>query len=83
MLLDRYLKSPLTSSKSSASNGRLTSVLKTISWRIVGTLDTVCISYFLTGTLELALQIGGVEVVSKMVLYYFHERAWSSKRLRS
>lgn len=51
-------------------------ILKTISWRIIGTLDTMILSGFITGSWELGLAIGGVEVVTKMVLYYFHERAW-------
>tara|TARA_R100001369_G_scaffold91655_1_gene133590 strand:+ start:780 stop:1040 length:261 start_codon:yes stop_codon:yes gene_type:complete len=54
------------------------SILKTISWRVVGTLATVTISYFITGTLALAFSIGGIELVSKMVLYFFHERAWNN-----
>lgn len=52
------------------------SVLKTLTWRIIGTIDTMVISYFLTGNLDIAMSIGGIEVVSKMVLYYIHERAW-------
>ncbi|MDB2656562.1 DUF2061 domain-containing protein [Crocinitomicaceae bacterium] len=52
------------------------SLLKTLSWRIIGTLDTMLISYLLTGKLDVALSIGGIEVVSKMILYYLHERAW-------
>jgi len=52
------------------------SLLKTLSWRIIGTLDTMLISYILTGKLDVALSIGGIEVVSKMILYYLHERAW-------
>lgn len=51
-------------------------LLKTISWRIVGTLSTVIISYVITGTLTLAFSIGIVELISKMALYFFHERAW-------
>lgn len=54
------------------------SVAKTISWRIVGTLDTVIISYLITGTLALAVSIGGVELVTKMLLYFFHERTWNN-----
>lgn len=53
------------------------SVVKTISWRTVGTLDTVIISYFITGNLAMAASIGSIEVVTKMILYYFHERAWN------
>lgn len=54
------------------------SIVKTISWRVVGTLATVIISYLITGTLALAFSIGGIELVSKMVLYFFHERAWNN-----
>ena len=52
------------------------SLVKTISWRAVGTITTVTISYVITGTMALAFSIGGIELVSKMVLYFFHERAW-------
>ncbi|WP_179375034.1 DUF2061 domain-containing protein [Winogradskyella wichelsiae] len=54
------------------------SIVKTVSWRVLGTLDTVIISYLITGTLALALSIGGVELISKMVLYFFHERTWNN-----
>ena len=53
------------------------SVVKTISWRTVGTLDTMIVSYFVTGSLVMAASIGSIEVVTKMILYYFHERAWN------
>lgn len=56
------------------------SLLKTISWRILGTLDTITISYIVTGEVRSALSIGGFEVFTKMVLYYFHERAWNRAR---
>ena len=54
------------------------SIVKTISWRAVGTITTVTISYILTGTMALAFSIGGIELVSKMALYFFHERAWNN-----
>jgi uncharacterized membrane protein len=53
------------------------SIMKSISWRIVGTIDTMIISYFITGKLTVAVSIGGVEVFTKTVLYYFHERLWA------
>ncbi|MDD2640715.1 MAG: DUF2061 domain-containing protein [Arcobacteraceae bacterium] len=53
------------------------SVAKTISWRTLGTLDTIIISYFVTGNLVMAASIGSIEVITKMILYYFHERAWN------
>jgi len=52
------------------------SFMKSVSWRIVGTLDTIMISYFITGRVTVALSIGSVEVLTKTVLYYFHERLW-------
>lgn len=53
------------------------SIVKTISWRTLGTLDTIVISYFITGSLGMAASIGSIELVTKMILYYFHERAWN------
>ena len=53
------------------------SVAKTISWRTVGTLDTIIISYFITGNLVMAASIGSIEVITKMILYYFHEKVWN------
>jgi uncharacterized membrane protein len=53
------------------------SIVKTISWRIIGTLDTILISWLVTGTLYVAISIGSIELVTKMVLYFLHERAWN------
>jgi len=50
--------------------------LKTVTWRVVGTLDTFILSWLITGSWKTGLTIGGVEVVTKMILYFFHERAW-------
>ena len=51
-------------------------IAKTITWRIIGTLDTVIISWVITGSWKWGITIGGIEVITKMVLYYLHERAW-------
>lgn len=51
-------------------------ILKTISWRIIGTIDTMILSSIITGSWEIGMAIGGVEVITKMVLYYLHERVW-------
>jgi uncharacterized membrane protein len=51
-------------------------ILKTISWRIIGTIDTMILSWIITGSWKLGLAIGGVEVITKMVLYFLHERIW-------
>jgi uncharacterized membrane protein len=53
------------------------SIMKSVSWRIVGTIDTMVITYFITGKVTIALSIGSVEVFTKTVLYYFHERLWA------
>lgn len=50
--------------------------LKTITWRVIGTLDTMVISWVITGSWKWGLAIGGVEVFTKMILYFLHERAW-------
>lgn len=51
-------------------------IAKTITWRIVGTIDTIVISWIITGNPLTGLKIGMAEVVTKMILYYFHERVW-------
>lgn len=59
------------------SETRRRSILKSISWRMTGTIDTIIISYFITGNLKIAASIGTIELITKMALYYAHERAWS------
>ena len=56
--------------------GRKRHLLKTITWRIIGTLDTMILSWIITGNWKWGVAIGGVELITKMVLYYLHERAW-------
>lgn len=53
------------------------SLIKSMSWRIIGTLDTILISYFITGEMSFALSIGGIELLTKMMLYVAHERLWN------
>jgi uncharacterized membrane protein len=54
------------------------SLVKTISWRVIGTIDTVLITWLITRTLTIAFSIGAIELISKMILYFFHERVWNS-----
>lgn len=51
-------------------------IAKTVTWRVVGTIDTMILAWFISGDPMIGLQVGGAEVVTKMILYYFHERAW-------
>ena len=53
------------------------SIVKTISWRTIGTIDTILISWVVVGNVNFAVTIGGVELFTKMALYFFHERAWN------
>jgi len=51
-------------------------IAKTITWRIIGTLDTIILSWIISGDPMIGLKIGGAEVITKMLLYYLHERVW-------
>jgi uncharacterized membrane protein len=53
------------------------SILKAISWRMLGTLDTFAISWFLSGRLGLAGSIASLEFITKIFWYYLHERVWA------
>jgi uncharacterized membrane protein len=74
MLFDRFVS--IQGHHEGRKAPRSVSALKALSWRIVGTIDTLIIAWFITGEFTIALSIGGVEIISKMVLYYFHERTW-------
>ena len=54
------------------------SITKTFSWRGIATTDTILISKYITGSWTAGISIGIIEVFTKMILYYFHERAWSN-----
>lgn len=51
-------------------------IAKAITWRIVGTIDTIILSWIISGNPLTGLKIGFAEVITKMLLYYFHERIW-------
>ena len=53
------------------------SIIKAMSWRIVGTLDTMALGWLITGSPLIGLKIGALELITKFVLYYLHERGWS------
>ena len=55
---------------------RTRSVFKAISWRIVGTLDTMALGWIITGNPIMGLKIGALELFTKFILYYVHERIW-------
>lgn len=53
------------------------SLAKAISWRITGTIDTFIISWLITGALHLAGAIAITEIITKIVIYWIHERIWN------
>jgi len=55
---------------------RSRSLLKALSWRIIATVTTAVIAYFVTGEIDTAVLIGGIEVFVKFAIYYLHERLW-------
>ena len=56
------------------------SIVKAISWRVLGSLDTAFWGWFFTSSFKIAGSIALFEVLTKLVLYYFHERAWALSR---
>jgi len=51
-------------------------ILKTITWRFVGSLDTLLLSWLIAGDLSIGVKISIIEVITKMILYYIHENIW-------
>ena len=54
------------------------SFVKGVSWRALGTIDTITLSYIVTGSISNSIKIGVTEVLTKIVLYYLHERVWDT-----
>ncbi len=51
-------------------------IAKAVTWRVVGTIDTILLSWLISGDPWVGVKVGVSEVLTKMVLYYFHERVW-------
>lgn len=79
-MITNLIYSRLKKQKSLSKTGELhsRSFVKALSWRFIGTLDTIVISWVITGKMILAFSIGAFELMTKTVLYYFHERIWNS-----
>ena len=67
-----------------SSNQKIRHIIKTISWRLVGAVDTILLVFIIyhflfnstEGASKVALSMFSIEIITKMVLYYFHERIW-------
>ncbi|MEO9513390.1 MAG: DUF2061 domain-containing protein [Flavobacteriaceae bacterium] len=81
MIADQFIlntKKEKTSFKKDKNSERpIRSIAKAVSWRVVGTVDTLVISYFFVDEVMLAASIASADFVTKMVLYFFHERIWN------
>lgn len=53
------------------------SAVKTATWRVTASVDTMILAYIFTGNIGTAISIGGLEVITKLALYFLHERAWA------
>lgn len=56
---------------------QIRSLVKAVSWRIVGTADTFILSWVVTEQIRTAGIIATVEVVTKIAIYWAHERIWN------
>jgi uncharacterized membrane protein len=74
--LDETERRPVVLFRGAETHAR--SVLKALSWRTLGTLDTFAISWLLTGRVEIAGSIAGIEIITKIAWYYLHERIWAA-----
>ena len=81
MILNQFFFSRKTLSKGfeedKTSEKPLRSFAKAFSWRLIGTLDTLIVSYFITGAIGLATSIATIDFLTKLLLYFFHERIWN------
>ena len=78
MILSQKIENKTSFEKDKISEKPIRSIVKSLSWRVIGTLDTILISWLVTGALAIAFSIGTIELITKMVLYFFHERVWNA-----
>lgn len=51
-------------------------IAKSITWRVLGSIDTILISYLLYGNIVTSLSISSIEIITKTIMYFFHEKIW-------
>jgi len=79
MITEKVAGADTTYEQDAQSEKPIRSVVKAISWRVIGTVDTLVVSYVILGDGRLgeASMIAGVDFVTKMILYFAHERVWN------
>jgi len=58
---------------------RKVSAFKTLTWRVIASTDTFLIGWLISGSPTIGMSIASVEIVTKLFLYYWHERVWESQ----
>lgn len=53
------------------------SIVKSVTWRVMASFDTFLVSFIITGRVVIAGSIAGAEILTKLALYYVHERVWA------
>lgn len=81
MIIDHIFAKEQANKKSVKNTERHSrSIVKAVSWRVLGTVDTILISWLISGEIAIAFSIGTFELLTKTFLYYFHERIWNTIR---
>ncbi len=78
MIIEQVLDKKRHFREDQLSETPVRSIMKSASWRILGTIDTILISWIITGEISVAFSIGSIELATKMILYFFHERIWNT-----
>ncbi len=80
MITQMLFKNKEKSTYKADSSGEkpIRSVAKALSWRVVGTLDTLAVSFVLAKDIKIAASIASVDFITKLILYFFHERVWNA-----
>lgn len=78
MILEQVLEERRNYKVDKLTEKPVRSITKSVSWRVVGTIDTILISWIVTGEATVAFSIGSIELLTKMILYFFHERIWNT-----
>jgi len=58
-------------------------IAKSITWRLIGSIDTFLISFFLTNNPMAGFKVSFFEIISKTILYYIHERLWFNSKVKN
>jgi uncharacterized membrane protein len=66
----------MTNDNMPKTESHLRSVIKGLTWRVIATSTIIALAYFKTGDISFAIELGALEFVIKIFLYYLHERAW-------